>query len=107
MLIENKRGLLLAAFDQYRQDRDIEFQPFFDGSQPILSALKISLDIIVSECLSCNIAKACLLTKALNEIAGQDEEVRSIIISRLSDWQPSLAELFVQAKTKPVLMILT
>ncbi|MFT6987380.1 MAG: AcrR family transcriptional regulator [Psychromonas sp.] len=95
---DNKRGLLLAALDQYRQDTKIEFQAFFDGSQPILSALKIYLDHIVSECLSCDAAKACLLTKALNEIAGQDEEVRAIITSNLSDWQQSLAELFAQAK---------
>lgn len=94
----NKRGLLLAALEQYKQDRNIEFQAFFDGSQPILSALKIYLDNIVSECLSCDAAKACLLTKALNEIAEQDEEVRAIITRNLSDWQQALADLFAQAK---------
>jgi len=95
---ENKRGLLLAALEQYKQDRNVEFQAFFDGSQPILSALKIYLDNIVSECLSCDAAKACLLTKALNEIAEQDEEVRAIITRNLSDWQQALADLFAQAK---------
>lgn len=95
---ENKRGLLLAALGQYKEDRDIEFKTFFDGSKPILTALKIYLDNIVCECLSCDAAKACLLTKALNEIAEQDEEVRAIITSNLNDWQQALADLFTQAQ---------
>ncbi|WP_028866282.1 TetR/AcrR family transcriptional regulator [Psychromonas aquimarina] len=95
---DNKRGLLLAALEQYNQDRNAEFQGFFDGSQPVLGALRNYLDNIVTECLSCEAAKACLLTKALSEIAGQDDEIRNIISSSLADWQNALAALFEQAK---------
>ncbi|WP_019615690.1 TetR/AcrR family transcriptional regulator [Psychromonas ossibalaenae] len=95
---ENKRGLLLAALEQYNQDRTTEFQGFFDGSQPVLAALKNYLNNIVSECLSCDTAKACLLTKALNETAGQDDEIRHSISASLTDWQNALGALFEQAK---------
>ncbi|MGB2740247.1 MAG: TetR/AcrR family transcriptional regulator [Cognaticolwellia sp.] len=96
---ENKRGLLLAALGQYRADRAEEFQYFFSGQAPALEALKIYLDHIVQECISCEAAQACLLTKALNELAEQDDEVQSILIDNLSDWQASIAEILQQAIT--------
>lgn len=96
---ENKRGLLLAALGQYRADRAEEFQYFFSGQAPALKALKTYLDHIVQECISCEAAQACLLTKALNELAEQDDEVQSILIDHLSDWQASIAEVLQQAIT--------
>jgi len=96
---ENKRGLLLAALGQYRADRAKEFQYFFSGQAPALKALKTYLDHIVQECISCEAAQACLLTKALNELAEQDDEVQSILIDNLSDWQASIAEVLQQAIT--------
>ncbi|AZQ83966.1 TetR/AcrR family transcriptional regulator [Colwellia sp. Arc7-635] len=96
---ENKRGLLLAALGQYRADRVEEFQHFFSGQVPALEALKTYLDHIVQECISCEAAQACLLTKALNELAEQDDEVQSILIDHLSDWQASVADIFQQAIT--------
>jgi AcrR family transcriptional regulator len=96
---ENKRGLLLAALGQYRADRAEEFQYFFSGQAPALEALKTYLDHIVQECISCEAAQACLLTKALNELAEQDDEVQSILIDNLSDWQASIAEILQQAIT--------
>lgn len=94
---ENKRGLLLAALGQYRADRAQEFQYFFSGKTSALTALKSYLDHIVQECISCEAAQACLLTKALNELAEQDDEVQAILIDNLSDWQSSIAEVFSQA----------
>ena len=94
---ENKRGLLLAALEQYRADRAEEFQHYFATETPALVALKSYLDHIVEECISCEAAQACLLTKALNELAEQDEEVQAILIANLSSWQASIAEVFHQA----------
>lgn len=95
---DNKRGLLLAALEQYKQDRSTEFEAVFSGSKPVLAELKNYLDNIVCECVSGDAAKACLLTKALNEMAQQDDEVQDIITASLENWQQSLTDKFEQAK---------
>lgn len=97
---DNKRGLLLAALELYQHDRSAEFQSFFSGDRPVLVELKAYLDNIVQECMSCEAAKACLLTKALNEMAQQDEEVYRVITDNLANWQQELADVFEQAQTK-------
>jgi TetR/AcrR family transcriptional repressor of nem operon len=94
----NKRGLLLAALEQYKQDRNTEFEDFFSGSEPVLQKLKTYLDMVVKECLSCDAKQSCLLTKALNEIAEQDEEVQQVISESLIGWQHALAAQLAQAK---------
>ncbi|MFT4926905.1 MAG: TetR/AcrR family transcriptional repressor of nem operon [Phenylobacterium sp.] len=94
-----KRGLLLAALEQYKQDRYTEFKGFFPNKTAVLIQVKSYLDNIVQECLSCDASKACLLTKALNELAEQDDEVQAIITGNLSDWQQSITDQFEQAKT--------
>lgn len=94
----NKRGLLIAALEQYKLDRNTEFEHFFSSKQSPLSNMKNYLHNIVSECLSCDTAQACLLTKALNEIAEQDEEIQTIITENLANWQQALALVFDQAK---------
>ncbi|MCE9686599.1 TetR/AcrR family transcriptional regulator [Shewanella sp. AS16] len=88
---ENKRGLLLAAIEQYRLDREAQFAAVFANGHPVLSNLKSYLDGIVKECISCDAAQACLLTKALNEVAEQDEEVQQILSSHLDSWRQGLA----------------
>jgi AcrR family transcriptional regulator len=97
---ENKRGLLLAALEQYRLDRATEFEQFFSTSQQTILSLKDYLDNVVIECISCDSSQSCLLTKALNEIAEQDEEIQQIISGNLSTLQQSLAEKFEQAKAE-------
>jgi AcrR family transcriptional regulator len=97
---ENKRGLLLASLDQYRHDRKVEFQGFFNNQPSTLTALKNYLDNIVAECVSCDTAQACLLTKALNELAEQDSEIQQYISANLGNLQQSLAEAFGQAKAQ-------
>ena len=59
--------------------------------------LKTYLDHIVAECLSCDSAQACLLTKALNEVAEQDVEIRDIINQYLQSWQQALTQQFTSA----------
>jgi AcrR family transcriptional regulator len=95
---DNKRGLLLAALEQYRQDRNNEFTHFFPTDKPFLLALRNYLNHIVTECISCDVAKACLLTKALSEIAEQDDELQNIISDNLVQWQLALTAQFEQAK---------
>ncbi|MPY23056.1 TetR/AcrR family transcriptional regulator [Shewanella psychropiezotolerans] len=97
---ENKRGLLLAALEQYRLDRNAEFEGFFAGKHPVLVELKTYLDHIVHECQSCDAAQACLLTKALNEIAETDAELLAIITSNLANWQLALTQVFELAQAK-------
>ncbi|NQZ82027.1 MAG: TetR/AcrR family transcriptional regulator [Colwellia sp.] len=96
---ENKRGLLLAALEQYRQDRNTEFKSIFTKDKPFLLALREYLDNVLSECISCDVAKACLLTKALSEIAEQDDELQNLISENLKQWQQSLTEQFEQGKS--------
>jgi AcrR family transcriptional regulator len=96
---ENKRGLLLAAIAQYRQDRSAEFQRFFqdEAKNGVLNSLKSYLEHTVNECLSCDTTKACLLTKALNELAEQDDEIQEILIGNINQWQASIADVFQRA----------
>jgi len=95
---ENKRGLLLAALEQYRLDRSTEFELFFATSQPTTDNLKAYLNNVVAECISCDNTQACLMTKALNETAEQDIEVQQIISTNLSMLQQAFVEKFEQAK---------
>ena len=94
---ENKRGLLLAALEQYRLDRNAEFAGIFTGQRPVLTELKAYLDHIVLECQSCDASRACLLTKALNEVAEQDAEVHDIITLHLANWQVAITHVLPQA----------
>jgi TetR/AcrR family transcriptional repressor of nem operon len=94
---ENKRGLLLAALGQYREDRNTEFTGIFSGQRAVLIELKVYLDNIVLECQSCDASRSCLLTKALNEVAEQDEEVRGIITLYLANWQQAITQVLQNA----------
>jgi AcrR family transcriptional regulator len=95
---ENKRGLLLEALEQYRIDRSAEFEQFFSASQKTIDNLKLYLDNVVAECLSCDNTQACLMTKALNETAEQDIEIQQIISNNLSMLQQAFTEKFEQVK---------
>ena len=94
---ENKRGLLLAAIEQYRLDRTTAFDQFFSATQPTILNLRAYLDNVVTECLSCDSTQACLMTKALSEVAEQDEEIQQLISDNLSMLQQELASKFKQA----------
>jgi len=94
----NKRGLLLAAVEQYQQDRNQQLIDCFSAPRPIMASLKAYLDNLVAECVSCDASKACLLTKTLNELAEQDEEIQQIVTTMLEDWQQFFAKQFSQAK---------
>lgn len=99
----NKRGLLIAAIEQYQLDRNTQFSLLFTDSANVLANLKRYLDNLVVECLSCDSAQACLLTKALNEIAEQDDEIQQIINNNLQIWQYALTQQFDLAATQGLL----
>jgi len=95
---DNKKGLLLAALNQYHQDRSVQFQYFFTNEKGFLIQLKDYLDNIVAECVSCDAKQACLLTKALNELAEQDQEIETLICENLNSWQQALTNQFTLAQ---------
>ncbi|WGV98997.1 TetR family transcriptional regulator C-terminal domain-containing protein [Vibrio sp. YMD68] len=94
---ENKRGLLVAALNQYRLERNNEFMAVFDSKTTVMEGLEAYLDSVVEECERAQI-KHCLLQKALNELADQDEEVENIISKMLNDWQQAFTEKLRQAQ---------
>lgn len=97
---ENKKGLLLAAIGQYHADRSVQFQQLFTNSDNPLHNLKAYLDNIVQECLSCDATQACLLTKALNEVGEQDEDISQLINIHLNAWQHGIELVFDAAKSQ-------
>jgi AcrR family transcriptional regulator len=98
---ENKRGLLLAALVQYKQDSELKFIDYFTQNTPVMPSLKRYLDSIVIDCAGKEGNKACLLTRALTEVADQDVEIKSVISDSLYDWQQAFQTQFELAvKTK-------
>ena len=97
---DNKRGLLLAVIEQYGQDRRAELTTCFGSPLPFPEQLKQYLAGVVDECQCQGTPKACLLTKALNEVAQQDEVIESAIKQHLEDWQQLLAAQFSSAVDK-------
>ncbi|AZQ11269.1 TetR/AcrR family transcriptional regulator [Shewanella khirikhana] len=93
---ENKRGLLLAAIAQYQADRMAQFQAYFPEGGKVVDGLAAYLANIVAEC-QCGADKACLLTKSLNELAEQDEEIRALLCQSLGTCQQGLARQFQRA----------
>ncbi|WP_448547035.1 TetR/AcrR family transcriptional regulator [Thalassotalea fusca] len=88
---ENKRGLLLAALGQYKADRNAEFSRVFTGDGSKLQQVEQYINHVVEECLTCDSARDCLLAKALNEVAEQDDEIQTFISDNLIDWENAIA----------------
>ncbi|CAH0540342.1 TetR/AcrR family transcriptional regulator [Vibrio marisflavi] len=94
---DNKRGLLLAALEQYRNERRDEFNSLFDDAGSVLKGVEAYLEHVVEECESENI-KDCLLQKALSELSQQDEEIEKVIGNMLKDWQRAFEDKFHRAQ---------
>ncbi|KZN43678.1 TetR/AcrR family transcriptional regulator [Pseudoalteromonas luteoviolacea] len=93
---ENKKGLLLAALEQYNQDRTAELKDIFAAQSRAKSGLQAYLDSIVSECISGDPTQACLSQKAINEIAQQDDEAQGVLSNQCTLWQRFMCEVFGQ-----------
>ncbi|MBN7819385.1 TetR/AcrR family transcriptional regulator [Bowmanella yangjiangensis] len=96
----NKRGLLVAAVEQYKEDRDAQFAATFPANAPVLPCLKRYLDELVNECHSCDSSRACFLVKALNEMADQDAELQAELSTSLESWQAALEAQIQRAKDR-------
>lgn len=90
---DNKRGLLLAALEHYREERQAEFAAFFATSPSVMAALERYLEHVVAECEREDI-KDCLLQKALSELSQQDDEVEAVISEMLNQWQQGFTDKF-------------
>ncbi|MBW3696025.1 TetR/AcrR family transcriptional regulator [Vibrio sp. T187] len=88
---ENKRGLLVAALEHYRSERNAEFQALFDSKPTVIDGLTAYLENVVEECESEQI-QDCLLQKAMSELAHQDDEVEGIISTMLNEWQHAFTD---------------
>ncbi|MGI2259876.1 TetR/AcrR family transcriptional regulator [Shewanella sp. GXUN23E] len=95
----NKRGLLLAALEHYRQQRTVEFETYFTGKDSVLAGIAAYLAGVVDECERDEI-KDCLLQKALSELVHQDEEVEALIGSMLTDWQAAFTDKLREAQRR-------
>ncbi|MCL1073495.1 TetR/AcrR family transcriptional regulator [Shewanella dokdonensis] len=94
---ENKRGLLLAAIDQYHEDRSQQLGTLFTSDIPFKQKIQHYLDGIVAECLSCDTSQACLLMKILTEVGQQDADVAAKVSAYLQQWQQALESAFANA----------
>lgn len=94
---ESKQGLLIAALEQYQNDKNTEFQQFFANKSSILQGLKAYLDDTVSHCSSQCGQKQCLSQKALNELAEQDPVIEKTLLDNMNGWQRGFIDLFETA----------
>ncbi|WP_440053456.1 TetR/AcrR family transcriptional regulator [Pseudoalteromonas sp. T1lg65] len=93
---KNKRGLLLAAIEQYQTDRLNHYQQLLNNCPSLHSAIEAFWDDLIAECLCQNSSKICLLTKTLAEIDGQDPELQAILNNNLRQFEAMFAELFIK-----------
>ncbi|MCF2857938.1 TetR/AcrR family transcriptional regulator [Pseudoalteromonas sp. SMS1] len=93
---ENKKGLLLAALEQYNQDRTAELKSIFTQQHSAQCGLNAYLNSIVAECISDDPTQACLSQKAINEIAQQDDEAQQVLSNQCRLWQRFMCDVFVE-----------
>ena len=100
---DNKKGLFIAAIEQYQQHRSEQFAQIFANDRSIIDNLRDYLAVIVQECLSCDATQSCLLTKSLSEMGEQDEQIKQITCQMLQLWHQSLASIFDGAKAQQLI----
>ncbi len=100
---DNKKGLFIAAIEQYQQDRTAQFRQLFANGRSAVDNLTDYLAQILQECLSCDATQACLLTKSLSEMGEQDEQIKQIACEFLQSWHQSLAQVFDTAKAQQLI----
>ncbi|WP_350431431.1 TetR/AcrR family transcriptional regulator [Shewanella sp. H8] len=100
---DNKKGLFIAAIEQYQQHRSDQFEQLFANDHSAIDNLGDYLAVIVQECLSCDATQSCLLTKSLSEMGEQDEQIKQITCQMLQLWHQSLASVFETAKVQQLI----
>ncbi|MBR9728457.1 TetR/AcrR family transcriptional regulator [Shewanella intestini] len=94
----NKKGLLMAAIEQYQQDKSDKFKQFFTTQDSPLTNLEHYLDYIVNECASCDPTRACLASKSLSELGEHDADVLAVINAHFACWQHNIETVIADAK---------
>ncbi|MCQ8876881.1 TetR/AcrR family transcriptional regulator [Pseudoalteromonas shioyasakiensis] len=97
---KNKKGIFLAAIEQYQADRNQQFTNLFCADKAVLPNLKAYIDSVVAECVSGDSMKVCLLTKSISEVEGQDEQISQVLSDNLNAYENTLAEQFNRAILK-------
>lgn len=96
---ENKRGLLLAALEQYASEREAEFNAIFAAQPSVMDGLKSYFCMVIDECAQ-DTVKDCLLQKAQSELSQQDDEVESVIRDTLNIWKLGLRDQLQVARQR-------
>ncbi|CCQ11745.1 Transcriptional regulator, TetR family [Pseudoalteromonas luteoviolacea B = ATCC 29581] len=91
---KNKKGLLLAAIEQYQTDKDEQLKLHFSSYPTFKDGLTSFLESIVNGSASEECSRVCLLTKTLSEIEGQDEEVSRVLAKNLNQFEQTITHLF-------------
>lgn len=95
---ESKKGLMLAAIEQYDKDKSADFQRLFDGKERVMDGILDYLNYTISDVTSSGGGpKACLTQKALNEVAGNEPEIVSAINHSMQRWQLGFQRVFEKA----------
>ncbi|BDF94079.1 TetR/AcrR family transcriptional regulator [Pseudoalteromonas sp. KAN5] len=93
----NKKGIFLAAIEQYQADRNQQFTALFCDQMPVLPSLRLYLDSIIAECISGDAMKVCLLTKSISEVEGQDLQISQALMANLNAYENALTIQFNRA----------
>lgn len=100
---DNKKGLFIAAIEQYQLDRTQQMQQLFTNERSALDNLRDYLGLIVQEGLSCDATQSCLLTKSLSEMGEQDDQIKQITCEFLQSWHQALSQIFERAKQQQLI----
>ena len=93
----SKKGIFLAATEQYQTDRNTQFTALFEHSSCILDTLKQYLNIIVQECVDGEATKVCLLTKSISEVEGNDPQICHVLRTNLTAYEHAFAQQLQKA----------
>jgi len=88
---KNKKGVFLAAIEQYQTDKNQQFNALFCANTLVLPSLRAYLELVVAECLGGDSMKVCLLTKSITEVEGQDSQISKVLSDNLNAYEQALA----------------
>lgn len=96
---DSKKGLMLAAVEQYNKDKADDFTALFEGKDQILDGILAYLQETVVNVTSTFVGshKGCLAQKALNEVVDNEPEIAAAIKQSMHTWQKGFLDVFEKA----------
>lgn len=96
---ESKKGLMLAAIEQYDKDKTAEFNALFSGKKKRLEGIRDYLRYVVQAVSEENTGqhRACLTQKALTELGDNEPEIEAALKASMQRWQNGFTRVFEQA----------